>query len=172
MGDCAASIIENDSDCDFIACIPRVIRADWDDKFAPLLAGFPVNLVFTKICQPRNTNEPPQFDASCYQFDPCTFHENAEKRQMSYHSRANPEFSVEVVIPKRSSEIVVSKFRGEIQLWVASGASFDGAMLQATLMGMAGDEVEDAPWSVSLQHGINHSREKPAQRAKIATEAN
>ena len=64
---------------------------------------------------------------------------------MSYHSRANPEFSVEVAIPKRSSEIVVSKFRGEIQLWVASGASFDGAMLQATLMGMAGDEVEDAP---------------------------
>ena len=37
---------------DFIACIPQEIQADWDAKYAPLLAGFPLNLMFIRIRKP------------------------------------------------------------------------------------------------------------------------
>ena len=39
---------------DFIACIPHEIQADWDAKYAPLLAGFPLNLMFIRIRKPKN----------------------------------------------------------------------------------------------------------------------
>ena len=130
---------------EFIGCIPFEIQAGWDETYAPLLARFPVNLLFTKICQPKNENEPPQMIASCcYQFDPSTFREDPEKRRMNYHSRANPKFRVEVAIDKCSTEIVVSKFHGENLLWEASGASFDLAIAHATMMGMEVDELADA----------------------------
>ena len=35
---------KDDNWMDFLASIPHEIQADWDAKYAPLLAGFPLNL--------------------------------------------------------------------------------------------------------------------------------
>jgi hypothetical protein len=34
------------SNGDFVACVPHQIEADWDEKWGPLLAGFPVNIMY------------------------------------------------------------------------------------------------------------------------------
>ncbi len=128
---------------DFIACIPHQIQADWDAKYAPLLAGFPLNLMFIRIRKPKNGEGALQTVSSLYEFDFSTFRESPDKRQMTYRSPANSEYRVEVVIYKHRSQIETSKFRGQNLLWQADGTTFDGAMVQATMMGMEADERED-----------------------------
>jgi hypothetical protein len=128
---------------DFIACIPHEIQADWDAKYAPLLAGFPLNLMFIRIRKPKNGEGPIQIVSSLYEFDFDTFRESPDKRQMTYCSPANSEYRVEVVIYREKSVIEVSKFRGRNLLWQADGTTFDGTMVQATMCGMEPDELAD-----------------------------
>jgi hypothetical protein len=66
-----------------------------------------------------------------------------DKRQMTYHSPANSEYRVEVLIYRHCSLIETSKFRGQNLIWQASGATFDRAMAQTTMCGMEADEHED-----------------------------
>jgi hypothetical protein len=129
---------------DFIACIPHEIQADWDAKYAPLLAGFPLNLMFIRIRKPKNGEGPLQIVSSLYEFDLGTFRESPDKRQMTYRSPANSEYRVEVAIYREKSVIEVSKFRGRKLLWQADGTTFDGAMVQATMCGMEVDELGDS----------------------------
>jgi hypothetical protein len=129
---------------DFIACIPHEIQADWDAKYAPLLAGFPLNLMFIRTRKRKNGEEPPQILSSVYQFDLTTLREDPDKREMTYRSPANSEYRVEVVLYREKSVIEVSKFRGPNLLWQASGTTFDGAMVQATMCGMEVDELGDS----------------------------
>jgi hypothetical protein len=112
---------------DFIACIPHEIQADWDPKYAPLLAGFPLNLMF--IRKPKNSEQ--QIFSSLYEFDLGTFRDSPDKRQMTYRSPANSEYRVEVVMYREKLVIEVSKFRGRNLLWQASGTTFGAAMVQA-----------------------------------------
>ena len=105
---------------DFIAYIPHKIQADWDRKYAPRLAGFPLNVMFSRIRKPKKAGEPLQIASSLYQFDLGTFREGPHKRQMTYRSPANSEYRVEVVIYREKSSIEVSKFRGQ-NLAVAGG---------------------------------------------------
>ena len=128
---------------DFIACIPHEIQADWDAKYAPLLAGFPLNLMFIRIRKPKNGEGPLQIVSSLYEFDLSTFLEGPDKREMIYRSPANSEYRVEVVIYREKLVIEVSKFRGRNLLWQADGTTFDGAMVQATMCGMEADEQAD-----------------------------
>ena len=125
---------------DFIACIPHEIQADWDPKYAPLLAGFPLNLMFIRIRKPKNGEGPFQTVSSLYEFDLSTFRQDPDKRQMTYRRSANSEYRVEVVIYREKSMIVVSKFRGRDLLRQASGTSFDKTMLHATMCGPEEDE--------------------------------
>ena len=37
------------SNGDFIACVPQQIKADWDEKWGPLLAGFPLNIMYACV---------------------------------------------------------------------------------------------------------------------------
>ena len=97
---------------DFIARIPHEIQADWDTTYAPLLAGFPLDLVFTGIRKPKNGGELVQIVSSVYKFELGTFRESPDKRQMTYRSSANSGYRVEVVIYRDKSVIEVSKFRG------------------------------------------------------------
>ena len=39
------------SNGDFIACVPHQIEADWDEKWGPLLAGFPLNMVYAQTAE-------------------------------------------------------------------------------------------------------------------------
>jgi hypothetical protein len=129
---------------DFIACIPHDIQADWDAKYAPLLAGFPLNLMFIRIRKPKNGEEPLQIVSSLYEFELGTFRDSPDKREMIYRSPANSEYRVEVVIYREKSVIEVSKFRGRKLLWQVSGATFDGTMVHATMCGMEVDELGDS----------------------------
>ena len=129
---------------DFFACIPHEIQADWDPKYAPLLAGFPLNLMFITIRKPKNGEGPLQIVSSRYEFDLSTFRESPDKRQMTYRSPANSEYRVQVVSDRKTSVIEVSKFRGRNLLWQASATTFDGAMLHATMCGMEADELADS----------------------------
>ena len=135
---------KDDNRMDFIACIPHEIQADWDPKYAPLLAGFPLNLMFIRIRKPKNGEGPIQSDSSLYEFDLSTFRESPDKRQMTYRSPANSEYRVEVVIYREKSVIEVSKFRRRKLLWQASGATFEGTMVHATMCGMEADELGDS----------------------------
>ena len=134
---------KDDNRMDFFASIPHEIQADWDAKYAPLLAGFPLNLMFIRIRKPKNGEGPLQIVSSLYEFDFDTFRESPDKRQMTYCSPANSEYRVEVVIYREKSVIEVSKFRGRNLLWQADGTTFDGAMVQATMCGMEADERAD-----------------------------
>ena len=125
---------------DFIACIPHEIQADWDPKYAPLLAGFPLNLMF--IRKPKSSEQ--QIFSSLYEFDLGTFRDSPDKQRMTYRSPANSEYRVEVVVHREKSAIEVSKFRGRNLLWQASATTFDGAMLHATMCGMEADELADS----------------------------
>ena len=136
---------KDDNRMDFIACIPHEIQADWDAKYAPLLAGFPLNLMFIGTRKPKNGKGPIQSVSSLYEFDLSTFRESSDKRQMTYRSPANSEYRVEVVIYRKKSVTVVSKFRGRNLLRQASGTSFDKTMLHATMGGLEADELGDSP---------------------------
>jgi len=111
-----------------------------------LLAGFPLDLVFTGTLNSKNGDEPLQIVSSMYEFDFATFYEDTEKRQMSYRSRSNAEYRVEVIIHREPALIEVSKFRGEAPLWHATGATIDAAIALATSNGQAtpigGDQEE------------------------------
>src|ERR1700681_567705 len=135
---------KDDNRMDFIACIPHEIQADWDRKYAPLLAGFPLNLMFIRIRKPKNGEGPLQIVSSLYEFDLSTFRDSPDKRAIIYRSPANSEYRVEVVIYREKSVIEVSKFRGRNRLWQASGATFDGTMVHAKMCGMEVDELGDS----------------------------
>ncbi len=112
--------------------LSRKTQPGWDEKYAPLLAGFPLDLIFSGTLKQENGDEPLQIVSSVYHFDFATFVQDPEKRQMTYRSRANSEFRVEVVIYRYKPAIEVSKFRGETQLWHATGATLDAAIAEAT----------------------------------------
>jgi hypothetical protein len=79
----------DDAAWDFIAPIPHEIRADWDAKWGPKLAGFPLNLMFIGTRKPKNGSEPSQMISSVYDFDLRTFSEDPSKQHMTSRSRAN-----------------------------------------------------------------------------------
>ncbi len=121
----------------FIANIPHQIEADWNPRYAHL-AGFPLNLMFTGIRKQRAG--PPHIIAACYWFDPGTYLEDEEVRQMTYFSRTDYGYHVEVVINKKSGMIKTSKYKAKRLISQGNGKSFDQAMIHATLCGVEPDE--------------------------------
>jgi hypothetical protein len=57
---------------DFYAFIPQQIEADWDQKYGPHLAGFPINILFARVTNDPQTRRQPPAEV-CYWFDPSTF---------------------------------------------------------------------------------------------------
>ena len=121
----------------FIANIPHQIEADWNPRYAHL-AGFPLNIMFTAIRKQRAG--PPHIIAACYWFDPGTYQENEEERQMTYVSRTDYGYHVEVVINKQSGAIESRKYKGQKLISQSHGDSFKQAMIHATLCGVEPDE--------------------------------
>jgi hypothetical protein len=126
----------------------RKTQPGWDEKYAPMLAGFPLDLIFSGTLKQENGDEPLQIVSSVYHFDFATFAEDPEKRQMTYRSSANSEYRVEVVVYRYKQMIEVSKFRAETQLWRATGETLDAAIAEATSAPRAsvengGDEAEN-----------------------------
>jgi hypothetical protein len=59
---------------DFVAFIPCAIESDWDDIWAPRLAGFPVNVCYAESIQGAGVA------CATYVFDPGTFVDGAQSR--------------------------------------------------------------------------------------------
>jgi hypothetical protein len=77
-----------------------------------------------------------------YIFDPDTFVESEQSRQMRYRSAIDSDFSVLVVL-YRDGGIDTFKYRGSEMICEASGADFRSAMIHTTACGLALDEPID-----------------------------
>jgi hypothetical protein len=120
----------------FMACIPYAIEPDWDNVWAPFLAGFPVNIVYAA------TIEGVGLAQATYVFDPTTFVADEQSRQMRYRPAVECDFSILVVLhPDR--RIDTFKYRGPEMICEASGPDFRTAMIHAAACGLAFDEPVD-----------------------------
>jgi hypothetical protein len=120
----------------FVARIPPVIKADWDEVYASRLAGFPVNVCYAKCVPGVGTN------CATYVFDPSTFIEGERSRQMRYRPVVDSEFSLQVVL-YADGKMETFKYRGSECICEASGIDFATAMLHTTIIGLACDEPID-----------------------------
>ena len=121
---------------DFMAFIPHAIEPDWDDGYAPRLAGFPVNLCYAGWIQGSG------MACATYVFDPTTFVAGEQSSQMRYRSAIDSDFSVLVKL-HRDAGIHTFKYRGSELICEASGSDFRSAMIHTTACGLALDEPID-----------------------------
>ena len=122
---------------DFVAFIPHAIESDWDDVYAPRLAGFPLNVCYAEWIQGDG------MACATYVFDPTTFVAGEQSRQMRYCPTVDSDFSVLVVLhPEGRMETF--KYRGSELLCEASGQDFKTAMIHTILCGLAFDEPSTA----------------------------
>lgn len=126
-----------DGEICFIANIPHQIEADWNPRYAHL-AGFPLNIMFTGIRKQRGGRS--RMIAACYWFDPGTYQEDEATKRMTYLSRTDYGYHVEVTINKQSGAIESRKYKGQKLISQSHGDSFDRAMIHATLCGVEPDE--------------------------------
>jgi hypothetical protein len=140
----------------------RILR---DEVIDSRLAGFPVNLLYSQIIDPRLDRETAKrllmmcaFDpaklladkqlcmkvrAVWYYPDPATYTEDGHKRQMQYKSRRASEYSATIVWDKDHSRWESRKYKGNELVCFAFGKDFKSAMLQTTAFGPQLDEALD-----------------------------
>jgi hypothetical protein len=120
--------------------LPYPIEPGWDAKCAPLLAGFPVKLVYRGV-RPRNDDtRKPIVARANYFFDPGSFHEDDSRKQMRYLPHLASDYYVDVLWKKQKACWETSKFKGGRLIAVADGRTFDGAMTHTLLIGLQPDE--------------------------------
>ena len=107
---------------DFLAFIPQAIESHWDNVWAPRLAGFPVNIVYAASIDGVGLAQ------ATYNFDPGTFVESEQSRQMRYRPVIDSDFSVLVKL-HQDGGIDTFKYRGSEMICEASGADFRSAMI-------------------------------------------
>jgi len=124
---------------DFIACVPHQIEADWDEKWGPLLAGFPVNIVYAQTAE-SDQNKIIGITA-CYEPDLATFRETKKTRTMTYCNSEGGTYRVRVVLHRASGRLETFKYKGEKLVARATGRDFESAMVHTTLVGIEKDEL-------------------------------
>jgi hypothetical protein len=110
---------------DSLACIPHVIEPHWDNVWAPRLAGFPVNIVYAARIEGIGLAE------ARYVFDPGTFIEGEQTRQMRCRPTIESEFSVLVAL-RPEGGIETFKYRASELICEARGPDFQTAMIHAS----------------------------------------
>ena len=123
---------------DFIACVPHKIEADWDEKWGPLLAGFPVNIVYAQTAE-SDQNKIIGVTA-CYEPDLATFRETKKSRTMTYCNIEGGSYRVRVILNKASGRLETFKYKGEKLVARASGRDFESVIVQTTLIEIQKDE--------------------------------
>jgi hypothetical protein len=120
----------------FLACIPHAIESHWDNVWAPRLAGFPANIVYAARIERVGLAQ------ATYVFDPGTFIQGEQTRQMRYRPTIESDFSVLVVLHPES-RIETFKYRGAELICEACGPDFRTAMIHTSAGGIAIGE----PWT-------------------------
>jgi hypothetical protein len=137
-----ASMSQNEfSNGDFIACVPHQIEADWDEKWGPLLAGFPVNIMYACVQRAESDQSKMLGITACYEPDLATFRETKKTRTMTYRNSEGGTYRVRVVLNKASARLETFKYKGEKLVARASGRDFQSVMTQTTLVGIEKDEL-------------------------------
>ena len=129
------------SNGDFIACVPHRIEADWDEKWGPLLAGFPLNIVYTFVPRESKHSEILAIIIARYEPDLVTFRETKKTRELTYFNREGGTYFVRVVLDRASGRLETLKYKGEKLVACASGMNFESAMVHTTLAGIEKDEM-------------------------------
>jgi len=125
----------------FIACVPQQIEADWDEKWGPLLAGFPLNIVYASAQSAESDQSKMLGITSCYEPDLATFRETKMTRTMTYRNSEGGTYRVRVVLNKASGRLDTFKYKGQKLVARASGRDFESAMVHTTLVGIEKDEM-------------------------------
>ena len=125
---------------DFIACIPHEIEADWHEKWGPLLAGFPVNIMYACVQRAESDQTKMLGITACYEPDLTTFRETEKTRELTYFNREGGNYRVRVVLDRASGRLETFKYKGRKLVACASGRDFNSAMVQTTLVGIEQDE--------------------------------
>jgi hypothetical protein len=125
---------------DFIACVPQKIKADWHEKWGPLLAGLPVNIMYACVQRAESDQSKMLGITACYEPDLATFRETEKARALTYFNREGGSYSVRVVLNKKSGRLETFKYKGKKLIASASGKSFESVMAQTTLVGIERDE--------------------------------
>ena len=128
------------SNGDFIACVPHQIEADWHEKWGPLLAGFPVNIMYACVQRAKSDQSKMLGITACYEPDLATFRETKKTRELTYFNREGGTYRVRVVLNRASGRLETFKYKGRKLVACASGRDFDSAMVQTTLVGIERDE--------------------------------
>ena len=95
---------------DFIACIPHEIEADWHEKWGPLLAGFPVNIMYACVQRAESDQSKMLGITACYEPAFATFRETKKTRELTYLNRGRWH------LPRASSPTPSERSAGNIQI--------------------------------------------------------
>ena len=125
---------------DFIACVPQKIEADWHEKWGPLLAEFPLNIVYACVQRAESEQSKMLGITACYEPALGTFRETKKTRELTYFNRVGGSYRVRVVLHRASGRLETFKYKGRKLVACASGRDFDSAMVQTTLVGIEKDE--------------------------------
>jgi hypothetical protein len=120
--------------------LPIPIQPFWDEKYSPVLAGFPVQLVYIGVRPRKSENRKPIVVKARYSFDPESFFEDASEKQMRYVSNLPSDFHVDVAWKKESRHWRTCKFEGRRPLSYATGEDFDAVMRKTLAIGLQPDE--------------------------------
>jgi hypothetical protein len=134
-------VIEANSDDDphFFACVPHQIKSDWDEKWGPLLEGFPLNILFAGIRKDGPTTTSSLVEV-CYWPHVVTFRENSNRKELVYLTDPVNSFSVRVIFIKSTGEWQTERFRGKRLIRSAFGSTFEQVMIHTTMGGPEPDE--------------------------------
>ncbi|MFZ0739561.1 MAG: hypothetical protein WBL70_17110 [Candidatus Acidiferrales bacterium] len=123
----------------FLAFVPHAIEASWDNEWGPRLAGFPLNIAYVRGLN-RESPSQSQLETVLYWFDPTTYKEDSERREMCYVTKHRNGYHVRVVFNKSRGNWRIDKFKRDVLICSAAGATFDGAMMQTTMVRAEVDE--------------------------------
>jgi len=98
---------------DFIACVPQKIEADWDEKWGPPLAGFPLNIMYACVQRAESDQSKMLGITACYEPDLATFRETTKTRTMTYCNSEGGTYSVRVVLDRASGRLETFKYKGK-----------------------------------------------------------
>ena len=124
----------------FLVELPCQIEPEWHETWGPPLAGFPVELVYVGVWSGKDGSGKPTVVKARYVFDPGSFLDDTEKKEMRYNPRLPSEYYVVVTWEKVAARWRTRKFHGNRLIAEATGATFEGAMIQTLLVGLQPNE--------------------------------
>lgn len=120
--------------------LPIPIQPFWDEKYSPVLAGFPVQLIYIGVRLRNDETRKPIVLKARYSFDPGSFFEDASEKEMRYLPNLPSGYRVDVAWEKRPKRWRTSKSEGQRALFYATGRDFETVMRKTLAVGLQPDE--------------------------------